>query len=186
MKCITAGKEYAGRAQAGAVQQGKYLVYVHRHDAPKIDTLDVYDMSTGKIKVISKKGYAALVQNNKIYYTEVLREKEHYSKEGELLYDIPQQTVKIYSSSLNGSGKKLLGSFKTKGNYLRNYLDEYNLGDLAIIPAGTAVYVYMYDAKPQYYAMKYSNGKLMKSTKSVFNKKGKLAGLVSEGVTWAW
>ena len=189
VRCLTAGKAKAGGVKCGTVQNGKYLVYIHRHTDRSIDTLEVYNMSTGKIRVITKKGYAVLVKNNRLYYAEVLREKEHFNRGGALKYDIPEQTVRVYSSSMAGGGRKLLGSFKTQGDYVRNYLEEKgDLSELAIIPDTSGVYVFMRNSSylGEYYSMKYSSGKLVKSRQSLFMEKEKLPGLVAEGVTWAW
>ena len=82
---------------AGGEQEGKYLVYIGAGN-----TLEVMDLTTGKINIISKKGFSAIIYKGTLYYSEVKFSSELIKK----------QTVNLYTCSISGKGKKLLGSFK--------------------------------------------------------------------------
>ena len=153
---------------AGGAQEGKYLVYV---DAG--GSLEVMDLSTGKVNTISKKGFSVIIHKGKLYYSEV--------KFG--MDSIKKQTVNLYTCSVSGKGKKLLGSFKLKEDYWFDISDSGS--GLVIIPTKNGAYIRQsVNGKYAYKALSFKTKQLKTIGRKKFDKMAKLPGLVAYGLTF--
>ena len=160
-------KEFGEICDDGAVQAGKSLIFIDnmnkdgQGDGPYY--LKVLDMTTGRTKVISKKAWSVLVQGAKLIYAEAALNSYGGLKKN--------QTVRIYTCSFNGAGKKQLGSFNNgKSDWFYISLTK------------SAAFVHLLEEN-KYRMLKYGTNKLTSGTKAGFNKAAKQKGLVACGVT---
>ena len=158
---------------AGGYQEGKYFVCISFPGR-----LEVIDLSNGKTKTVSSRGYSFWVHNGTLYYTEA-RIIQTNTEEGILR----KQNAAVCSCSLDGSNKKKIGSFKIREE---DYICQ-NTTEQVILPIGYEVYLrFGNEEHPAYQRYNCKTKKYSRISKKTFNTKARTKGLVVRGLTNAF
>ena len=114
-------------------------------------SVGIFNMKNDSVKTL-KNAFSAVLQGNKIYYV-CTKIRNDY---------LPAQNIKVYSCAEDGSGKKLVKSFRLRKKIHVDYFDTF--------ADSKAVY---YKLDKHYYKMNYKTGKTAEITRKEYKAKGK-------------